>query len=331
MKNIARAIGSLGLAALVVIGLASCGGPSRQKLAAGKIEIIIIDHPTVTSVQDRVRGFKLELAKYPKLTIVATPAAEGKRTKAQDVMESMLGAHPQVKGVFGINDDSALGALAAIEQAGRKDIVMVGYDATKEAREAILKGTALKADVIQYPKDIGRITIETIAKYLRRQKVPAQVPVPVGIVDASMLRAKGMTDEHPGSYQPGTPLNKTVGVTLLTRGHEFYRDLEAAMQKAAAREGLALSIQSAEMNVATQTSQVDDFISRRVDAMVICPADSDAIAGAVKEANQAKIPVFTADIRANGGQVVCHIASDNVQGGREAARYLAKLLVKGAK
>ena len=329
MNQIARVAVGWSLAALVVIGLGSCGGPSQKRAGGGMIEVIIIDHPTVTSVQDRVRGFEQELAKYPDLKIVARPAGEGKRTKAQDVMESMLGAHPNVRAVFGINDDSALGALAAIQQAGRKDIVVVGYDATTEARDAILKGTPLKADVIQYPKDIGRITIETVAKHLRGEEVLPQIPVPVGIVDAKMLRAKGMADEHPTKCQPGALLNKTVGVTLLTRGHQFYRDLEGAMRKAAAREGLTLSVQSAEMNVATQTSQVDDFISRRVDAMVICPADSDAIAGAVKEANKAKIPVFTADIRANGGKVVCHIASDNVQGGREAARYLAKLLVKG--
>ena len=50
------------------------------------------------------------------------------------VMEDMLQAHRDLNGVFGINDDSALGATSVLESAGRKDIVVVGYDATPEAR-----------------------------------------------------------------------------------------------------------------------------------------------------------------------------------------------------
>ncbi len=91
-------------------------------------------------------------------------------------------------GIFGINDDSALGALAAVEAAGRKGIVIVGFDAIPEARQAILRGSALKADVVQYPLEIGRITIETIAQHLSGQPVPKDIPVKVGIVDASNAR-----------------------------------------------------------------------------------------------------------------------------------------------
>ncbi len=153
---------------------------------AGKV--IIIDQPTVASVQDRVRGFDEELKNHPNITVVARPGADGQRAKAMAVMEDMLQAHRDVKGVFGINDDSALGALSVIEAAGRKDLVVIGYDATAEAQAAIKRGSPLKADVIQYPKKIGKTAIEMIARYLAGEKVPAMVPVEVGLVTADTLK-----------------------------------------------------------------------------------------------------------------------------------------------
>jgi ribose transport system substrate-binding protein len=89
--------------------------------------------------------------------------------------------------VFGINDDSALGALSVVEAAKRNDIVIVGFDATGEAQAAIRRGSALKADVMQHPDQIGRTAIDIIARKLAGESVPAVVAVPVSVVDASRL------------------------------------------------------------------------------------------------------------------------------------------------
>jgi len=163
-------------------------GEYLGKALGGKGKILIIHHPITTSVQDRVRGFKEAIAKFPGIKIVAEPTGEGERTKAMAVMETMMQAHPDLRGVFAINDDSALGALAALKQANRTDVIIVGYDATPEAKEAILAGTALKADSVQHPDQIGDTTIRTIARYLQGEKVPRLVPVPVGIVDRAALQ-----------------------------------------------------------------------------------------------------------------------------------------------
>ena len=64
---------------------------------------------------------------------------------------------------------------------------IVGYDATPPAVDAILKDTPLKADVVQYPDKIGKITISTIRAYFAGTPVPKVVPVEVGIVDKSSL------------------------------------------------------------------------------------------------------------------------------------------------
>jgi ribose transport system substrate-binding protein len=149
--------------------------------------VLVIDQPEVASVQDRVKGFVEEMQQHPRITIVDRPSGGGQRAKAMAVMEDMLQAHRDVNGVFGINDDSALGAAAVLESAGRKDVVVVGYDATPEARAAILRGSPLKADVVQYPRKIGKTAIDIIARYLDGEKVDPLVAVGVGVVDAAAL------------------------------------------------------------------------------------------------------------------------------------------------
>jgi ribose transport system substrate-binding protein len=155
-------------------------GELMAKAIGGKGTVAIITHPEVTSVQDRVAGFKETIAKYPGIHLVAELSAEGKRDRAVKVMEDILQSHPDLDGVFGINDDSALGALAAIEAAGKSSrIRIVGYDANPEAQEKIKAG-AIYGDVMQDPARIGQLTIEAIAKHFAGEPVDSLVPVPVG-------------------------------------------------------------------------------------------------------------------------------------------------------
>ena len=118
--------------------------------------------------------------------------------------------------------------------------------------------------------------------------------------------------------------SKTIGVSIQNREAQFYQDMENGMQSEAAKYGYALKVVDASRDNAKQQSQVEDFISQHVDAIVLTPYDSQAIGSAIVEANNAKIPVFTADIAstAQEGVVVSHIASDNVQGGAQAAKLI---------
>jgi ribose transport system substrate-binding protein len=160
------------------------GGAQAAKLLCaalpgGSGEVAIIDEPEVTSVQDRVKGFRAGLAAC-KATIVADIDGGGERAKASAAAEDLLQSHKNLKGVFGINDDSALGAAKAIQAAGLTGkIAVVGYDATPEARDAIKAGT-MYGDAIQHPDQIGAETIDTIAASFAGKTVPAKVAVPVG-------------------------------------------------------------------------------------------------------------------------------------------------------
>ncbi len=162
-------------------------GEYLAKILNGKGKIAIIDQPTVTSVLDRVQGFREAIAKFPEMQIVAAVNGEGVRDKALQVAADILQAHPDLNGVFGINDDSALGTLDAVQQFKREGLFIVGYDATPPAVDAIMKDTALKAEVIQYPKKIGEYTIAQIKAYFSGSEVPKLIPVEVGIVDRAAL------------------------------------------------------------------------------------------------------------------------------------------------
>jgi ribose transport system substrate-binding protein len=166
-------------------------GEYLGKKLNGKGNVAIINQPAITSVLDRVQGFKEGIAKFPAMKIVADVNGQGVRDKALQVAADVLQSQPQLDGIFGINDDSALGALDAVQQFKRMNIAIIGYDATPPARDAIMKDSPLKADVIQYPKKIGSKTIETISAHFSGTAVPKVVPVEVGIADKEALTRLG--------------------------------------------------------------------------------------------------------------------------------------------
>jgi len=144
----------------------------------GTGEVAIIDHPEVESVIQRVKGFEHELVRWPSLEVVSKLSGHGVKDQAFRTAEDMLQGYPELDGIFGINDDSALGALAAVEKSGRTGrVLIVGFDAIPEAREAIKAGK-IYADVIQRPREIGRRTIEAVQTYISGGQVEREILIP---------------------------------------------------------------------------------------------------------------------------------------------------------
>ena len=170
-------------------------GEYLAKALGDKGSVAVINQPAITSVLDRVQGFREAMAKHPGIKLVADVNGEGVRDKAMQAAADVLQAHPDLKGIFGINDDSALGALDAVQQFKRSGVVIIGYDATPPAVDAIRRGSALKADVIQHPHLIGVTTVQKTAEFFAGEKLPHVVPVEVGIVDQQSLPAQHTTQE----------------------------------------------------------------------------------------------------------------------------------------
>jgi ribose transport system substrate-binding protein len=133
-------------------------------------------------------------------------------------------------------------------------------------------------------------------------------------------------DEKPSA--PSTGPRKAIGLSVLTLTNPFFKVIADTMTEEARQHGYDVIVTSGEFDVARQQNQVKDFIVRRVSAIVLCPCDSKAIGPVIQEANTAGIPVFTADIAclAPGAKVVTHIATDNLGGGKEAAKAMIEAL-----
>jgi len=148
------------------------------------------------------------------------------------------------------------------------------------------------------------------------------------LVGLSLAGAACSQSQQQSGGPSGAGGGKTIGVSIQDLQAQFYEDLEAGMKAEAVKYGYTVTFVDANRDAARQQSQVEDFISKKVDAIVLTPADSKAVGPAIVEANQANIPVFTADIAstASHGMVIAHVASDNIQGGRVAADLMCKAL-----
>jgi ribose transport system substrate-binding protein len=119
---------------------------------------------------------------------------------------------------------------------------------------------------------------------------------------------------------------KTIGVSVLTMNNPFFKEIADSIAAEAAKSGFKVIVVSGDFDVAKQQNQIKDFIVRKVSAIILCPCDSKAIGPAIREANAAGIPVFTADIACldKKAEVVSHIATDNFLGGKMAAEAVVE-------
>ncbi|WP_455056642.1 substrate-binding domain-containing protein [Jutongia sp.] len=127
---------------------------------------------------DRSQGFHNIADK--KLKVVASQTADFDRTQGMTVMENMLQADSSIQAVFAGNDEMALGAVEAISGA-KKDVLVVGFDATDDAIEAIKQGR-MGATIAQQPDLIGSTAVENAIKLTKGESIPKEIPVEVTLI-----------------------------------------------------------------------------------------------------------------------------------------------------
>lgn len=162
-----------------VLGGEVAGNYIVEKLG-GKGKVVELEGiPGTTAARDRGEGFNKAIA--GKLDVVAKQSADFDRTKGLTVMENILQAQPEINAVFAHNDEMALGALKAIESSGRKNVIVVGFDATDDAVAAVKDGK-LSATVAQKPAEIGAIGVEVAGKIIKKEAVQENVPVALELI-----------------------------------------------------------------------------------------------------------------------------------------------------
>ncbi|WP_368869400.1 ribose ABC transporter substrate-binding protein RbsB [Proteus terrae] len=148
---------------------------------ASDAKVIQLEGITGTSAsRERGEGFKQAVDAH-KLNVLASQPADFDRTKGLNVMQNLLTAYPAVQAVFAQNDEMALGALRALQTAGRTDVLVIGFDGTDDGIKAVNRGM-LGATIAQRPDQIGIIGIQTADKILKGEKVDATIPVELELI-----------------------------------------------------------------------------------------------------------------------------------------------------
>ncbi|HLZ20531.1 MAG TPA: substrate-binding domain-containing protein [Ktedonobacterales bacterium] len=152
------------------------------KALNGQGEVVDLQGSLGTSAEiDREKGFTQEIATASGITVVARQSANFDRSTALNVTQNLLQAHPNVKGVFAQNDEMALGALKAIQQANKSGIAIVGIDGEQEVVNDVQQGT-IYADIAQQPIQEGVLGVQYAVTVIKGQSIPTSVNSPLQLV-----------------------------------------------------------------------------------------------------------------------------------------------------
>lgn len=155
----------------------------------GKGNIVIIEGPLGSSAQvQRKEGIYNVLEQYPDINVLAIQTGNWSRAEGLSLMENWIQAFPgEIDGVVGQNDEMALGAVNALEEAGLKDsIPVVGVDAISDALDAIEQGR-LNATVFQDAVGQGEQSVEVAVKYLQGEDIDEEYMIPFLLVTSDNL------------------------------------------------------------------------------------------------------------------------------------------------
>lgn len=131
----------------------------KQRPDGGKI--VILECPSMNSINERITGFEGAIANSG-FEVLARADVKGKMETAQEEMKKILAENPQIDAVMCGNDQIALGAVKAIEEAGRKDILVYGVDGSPGVKSELSKpGTPMEGTGAQSPINIGKKAVET--------------------------------------------------------------------------------------------------------------------------------------------------------------------------
>jgi len=150
-----------------------------EKVGA-KAKVIQLEGIAGTSAaRERGEGF-MKAVKGSDMQLLASQPADFDRTKGLNVMENLLTGNSDVQAVFAQNDEMALGAIRAVQGAG-KDVLIVGFDGTDDGIAAVNRGM-LAATIAQQPSLIGALGIETADKVLKGESVEKFISVPLKVI-----------------------------------------------------------------------------------------------------------------------------------------------------
>jgi len=142
---------------------------------SGEVALVVHDQTSRTGV-DRRDGFVNRIkSTYPNIKIVSVQYGGGDQLKSTEITKSILQASPNLKGIFGANEGSAIGVVNGVKEMKRNGkVVIIGYDSGKQQKNAIMDGSMAGA-ITQNPVGMGYKTVEMAVKAIKGEKLPKVV------------------------------------------------------------------------------------------------------------------------------------------------------------
>ena len=173
-----REINATGVASAQIVSNnyqgAQLGGQEFVKLMGEKGKFVeLVGKESDTNAGIRSKGYHDVIDAYTDMKMVARQSANWSQKEAFDKMETILQANPDIKGVISGNDTMAMGAIAALQAAGKKDVIVVGFDGSNDVRDSINSG-GIKATVLQPAYFEAQLAVTQANDMIKNKKAPAQ-------------------------------------------------------------------------------------------------------------------------------------------------------------
>ena len=294
-----------------------------------------------TNAHVRSQGYHDVIDEYPDLEMVAQQTANWSQTEGFDVMETILQANPDIKGVIAGNDTMALGAQAALLAAGRDDVFVVGFDGSDDAIASIVAG------------ELDATALQPVAEMANQAVIQADAYIRNGGTDLPEKQSIDMvllTPDNAGNYERFAPKSDGAGdaaeeeaapteeaaasgdgrlIVVITPSHDnpfFGAMADIAVAKAEELGYTTLSLVHDD-DANKQDELFDTAIAQGAAAIILDNAGADASIAAVQKAADAGIPSFLVDREiTQEGIAVAQIVSNNYQGATAAGEYFVELM-----
>jgi erythritol transport system substrate-binding protein len=275
----------------------------------------------------RSQGYHDIIDQFPDMVMVARETANWSQTEAFQDMETIIQAHPNIKGVIAGNDTMAVGAAAALQAAGMTDVIVVGFDGSPDAAELIKKGQ-MHATVLEPMVPYTIMGVEAAHSYLTTGETGH--PDEKVLVDCILITPDNvdrldnfrLLEEEETVTGEGT-------IAIITPAHDnpfFSTEADVAVETAEAL-GYETLLMVHDDDPNKQSQLIDQAIAAGVAAIVVDNAGADATIAPVQRATDAGIPVFLIDREMNAqGIAKGQFIANNYQGATLGAEEFVRLM-----
>jgi len=152
-----------------------------------KANIVLLEHNSVISAIDRINGFLDTIKDNPRYKVIDRADCLGQTEIALPKMREIIAKNRNFQVVMSLNDPSALGALAALEESGMNNVFVYGVDGSPDMKKLISSSNNAQATASQSPISMGQEAINIVYKMKNQEKYEKQIIIPVIMIEKSNI------------------------------------------------------------------------------------------------------------------------------------------------